>query len=84
MSPAWIAAALTAAGIVTLAYMAPRASAAERDKPRPWRIERCHDGTCTLIGAYSGPTSCNVDLASSRIVEPAGTRLACVKMEGKP
>lgn len=86
MSPAWIAAGITAAGIVILAYAAPRARAAEQT-PRQWAIERCHDGRRDLLPArYSGPTACNVDVASERIgrEQPTGVRLVCVKAEGKP
>ena len=84
MSPAWIAAALTAAGIVTLAYMAPRATAAEpeRQPPRAWAIERCLDDTCGMLPArYSGPTACSVDLASLANVSPKGARLACIRVK---
>lgn len=88
MSPAWIAAALTAAGVVTLAYMAPRATAAEpeRQPPRAWAIERCLDERCEVLGSrYSGPTACAVDAASERLVrqQPSGVRLACIKFDGR-
>lgn len=81
MSPAWIALGLTAAGVVALAYAAPRARAAEPER-RAWAIERCHDGHCDVLPArYSGPTACNVDIASERIgrEQPSATRLVCVK-----
>lgn len=88
MSPAWIAAALTAAGVVALAYMAPRATAAEpeRQPPRAWAIERCLDERCEVLGSrYSGPTACAVDAASERLArqQPTGARLACVKAKGE-
>lgn len=81
MSPAWIALGLAAAGIIALAYAAPRARAAEQT-PRTWAIERCHDGRCDVLPArYSGPTACNVDIASERIgrEQKAGTKLVCVR-----
>ena len=84
MSPAWIALGITAAGVVALAYAAPRARAAEQT-PRVWAIERCTDAGCDMLPArYSGPTSCNVDIASERIgrQQPNGARLVCVRDKG--
>lgn len=83
MSPAWIAVALTAAGIVALAYAAPWARAAEQPPAgRAWAIERCHAERCEVLGwRYSGPTACAVDAASERLVrqQMKGTRLVYVK-----
>jgi len=81
MSPAWIAVALTAAGIAALAFGAPRATAAEPER-RTWAIERCVADQCDLLPArYSGPTACALDVASERIGRqmPSGVRLSCVK-----
>lgn len=81
MSPGWIAVALTAADIAALSWATPRARAAEPER-RQWAIERCTAERCEVLPArYSGPTSCNLDVASERIGRqmPSGVRLVCVR-----
>ena len=81
MSPAWIAAGLAAAGIVALAYAAPRARAAELDAARPWVLwEVSPDRAMPMArGTYTARTACEVDLASLANVLPKASRLTCVR-----
>jgi hypothetical protein len=78
----WSSWAALAAGIVGLAVAAiygPKARAAENS----WKLWVCEPAKeCELRGkALSGPTACQVDLASATYALPSGTRLACVQIK---
>jgi hypothetical protein len=84
MSPGWVAPLMLAAGFACLG-IAASARAAEHP-PRAWAIERCHADQCEVLPArYSGPTACNLDVASERIgkQQKDGTRLVCIRTGGK-
>lgn len=72
---------LVGIGASAIAFGVKHARAAEGEKPRQWRIEVCTDTGCEFRGAaLSGPTACNVDLASLANVLPKASRLACVRI----
>lgn len=83
MTPAWIALAVTAAGVFALAYAAPRARAAEEPPGhRSWQLWQCTPGeACRTRGRPLGRTACLLDLASLTNVLPTGSRVACVHIE---
>ena len=85
MSPAWIALGLSAAGIVALAYAAPRAKAAENEPAghRTWQLWSCPPVSptdCRKHGSPLGKTACELDMASLVNVLPKGSRVACVQI----
>lgn len=76
----WIALACGIVGLAAVALYGPKARATEA---AGWRLLVCEPAKeCELRGkALSGPTACNVDLASATNVVPSGTRISCVQIK---
>lgn len=84
MSPIWIAAGLTAAGVVALVFAAPRASAVELSSDRPWLLwEWSSERAMPKVrGTNTSQTGCELDLADVAMKSDAGKRFKCERMKG--
>lgn len=91
MSPAWIAVAITGAGVFALAFAAPRAKAAERTVAGPHEIVWYRAGKDYRVDApnfdradsppYESREACLIAIKTVKVRE-SGVRLRCEPVEG--